>query len=112
MTKQSWYLQGKPGQTREGKTSKKCGLSDIELKVLRMIKGKKIKDVEKSMPGIIHPITGKPVTISYANLSMNESRMFNKLERRGLISTFGKPSYYINFRVTEKGKDRLVRCRS
>lgn len=104
--------QGKRRKARKGKRQRtkprQLKLSTIEKRVLRLIKGGKVKNVER--PIMIgrkrakDPF-GKPLTATFLNIPNREASQFRKLERRGLISVpRGKPEYYTNFQLTAKGK--------
>lgn len=91
--------------------AKQLKLTKIERQVLRKIKNRQVKNVEKPIRIgghlVPHPKTGKPVTASYVNIPNVEAAQFRKLEKKGLISTFGKIEYFTNFKLTEKGKAQL-----
>jgi hypothetical protein len=92
---------------------RKLKLSKVQRQVLRKIKNRQVKNVERTIrvQGQVatHPKTGKPLTASFVNLSNFEAAQFRKLERKGLISAFGKTEYFTNFKLTEKGKVQFRR---
>lgn len=88
-------------------------LKKVERAVLRKIKNRQVKNIERQIriggSLVTHPKTGKPLTASYVNLSNEEAAQFRKLERKGLITAHGKTEYFTNFRLTEKGKGQFGR---
>lgn len=92
---------------------RKLKLKKIERSVLGLIKRGAVRNIERTVRiggrTVTHPSTGKSVTASFVNLSNYQASQFRKLERKGLISAFGKTEYFSNFRLTEKGKAQLRR---
>lgn len=88
-------------------------LTSLEREVLRKIKNRQVRNIERTLRisghTVPHPRTGKPVTATYLNISNAHAAKFRTLERKGLISAFGKTEAYTNFRLTEKGKAQFRR---
>jgi len=86
---------------------KKMKLSPIQRKVLTKIKKRQIKNIERPIriggKQALSP-KGKPLKASFLNIPNKEATTFRTLEKKGLISAFGKTEYYTNFRLTQKGK--------
>jgi len=97
------------------KKYRKLKLTPTQKKVLSKIKKRQVKNIEKRIRIgghlVPHPRTGKPVTAVYLNISNAEAAQFRPLEKKGLISAFGKPEAFTNFKLTEKGKFQLKRRR-
>lgn len=82
---------------------RKLKLGELERKVLRKVKDRKVKNIEVPT-GIIHPRSRKKLTASAVNLTGAETRAFSKLWKKGLIHPIKEPPYFTNFRLTGKGK--------
>lgn len=93
--------------------ARKLKLTAIQLQVLKKIKNREVKNIEvvvrigRGRTPATDPRSGKDLKATRVNLTQKEANAFHSLERKGLISTFGKTPYYTNYKLTKKGKDQL-----